>query len=104
MVVVLNHEHLILDDQRTVFFKDGKRLSRVAYDHPDDGMIDCVRDGQREDIDLCGSQRITDRSQRSGTIFEKQRKLSDDLHIIQVLCPTSHAKAQRRKAKDKQGI
>jgi hypothetical protein len=87
-----------------VFFKDGKRLSRVAYNHADDGMIDRIRNGQREDIDLCGSQRITDRSQRSGTIFEKQRKLSNDLHIIQVLCPTSHAKAQRRKAKDKQGI
>ena len=64
LVVVLDHQDVALDDQGAVRFEDRQGAGSVIDDHPDDGVVGGVGDGESVDVDLCAGKGIADGGQR----------------------------------------
>jgi hypothetical protein len=79
-VLVLDHEHLVLDDERAVRLEDVERLARVAHDHAHDGVVGRVGNAEAVDVDLRIGERVADGGKSAGLVVEKQRELLDDFH------------------------
>ena len=80
LIVVLDHNHVCLDDQGSARLKYGEGPSGITYDHANDRVVDGVRNGESVNIDTIRGQRVANFRERSGFVGQKYCQLLDDSH------------------------
>jgi hypothetical protein len=80
-VVALDHQNIVLESEHAPLPEDHEGLGRIAYDHPDDGVIDCVGSGKGVNVDLRGGQLATDAREGARPITEENGELCGGLNL-----------------------
>jgi len=79
-VAAIDHQYVVLNDERAVFFKNVQSSAVIIYDETNDAVIDGIAGCDRVDIDFRFRQGVCKPGEHAGTVIEKNRELFGDLH------------------------